>query len=167
MNAALYADYVADLRGLFTELDRHPERFQTFSAHLELAVAGGLVVYETARRKGQTDNLYYGRPAGAGTNQQMSQASAFAAIDRFFALGQFVALTGDSNEGKDTLDTQYPHCAIRFSYRRKGHPAARAMLMVFVGFNDDADAMHYVAGHAPSLFVAERPYRTERAHEWT
>ena len=66
MNAALYADYVADLRGLFTELDRHPERFQTFSAHLELAVAGGLVVYETARRKGQTDNLYYGRPAGAG-----------------------------------------------------------------------------------------------------
>ncbi|ANH08387.1 hypothetical protein [Shinella sp. HZN7] len=167
MNAALYADYVADLRGLFAELDRHPERFQTFGAHLELAVAGGLVVYETTRRKGQTDSLFYGCPAGTGANQQMSQASAFAAIDRFFALGQFVALTGNRKGGDDTLDAQYPHCAVRFSYRRKGHPAARAMLMVFVGFNDDADALHYVGGNDPSLFVAERPYRTERAYEWT
>lgn len=167
MNAALYADYVVDLRDLFAELDRHPERFQTFDAHLELAVAGGLVVYETTRRKGQIDSLYYGRPAGAGANQQMSQASAFAAIDRFFALGQFVALTGDDKDGDSSLNAQYPHCAVRFSYRRKGHPTARAMLMVFVGFNDDADALHYVDGNDPSLFVAERPYRTERAYEWT
>lgn len=163
MNAAPYADYVADLRDLFAELDRHPERFQTFSAHLELAVAGGLVVYETTRRKGQTDSLYYGRPAGADANRQMPQASAFAAIDRFFALRQFVALTG---AGEGALDARYPHCAVRFSYRRKGHPAAPTMLMVFIGFNDDADAAHYVADSDPALFVTDRPYRTERAHEW-
>lgn len=167
MNAALFADYVADLRELIAELDRHPERFQTFNAHLELAAAGSLVVYETARRKGQTDSLYYGRPAGAGVNQRMSQALAFAAIDRFLALGQFVALSGDRPEGHDTLDAQYPHCAVRFTYRRKGHPAARAMLMVFIGFNDDADALHYVADKDATLFVKERPYHTERAHEWT
>jgi hypothetical protein len=165
MNVALYADYVADLRALFSELDRYPEHFQTFSAHLELVVAGGLAVYETKRRKGQTDSLYYGRPAGAGANQQMSQASAFAAIDRFFALGQFLALAGASDN--HTVDAQYPHCAINFSYRKKGQPAACSMLMVFAGFNDDADALHYAsASPDPSVFVAERPFHAQKTHEW-
>ena len=40
--AARYADYVADLRTLFCELDRHPDLFQTFDVRLELAAAGGL-----------------------------------------------------------------------------------------------------------------------------
>ena len=67
MMAALYADYVADLRTLFGELDRRPDLFQTFDVRLELAAAGGLVVYETKRRKGQTDSLYYGRTATGAT----------------------------------------------------------------------------------------------------
>lgn len=170
MKISLYADYVAELKALFSELDRHPERFQTFSAHLELAAAGSLVVYETKRRKGQTDSLYYGRPAEAASNQQISQSSAFAAIDRFFALGQFLALSGEASDqaagdGSRTIDAQYPHCAVNFSYRKKGQPVARSMLMVFVGFNDDADALqHASAGSA--AFVVERPHRTERSYEW-
>lgn len=166
MTVSLYADYIAELRALFSELDRQPERFQTFDVRLELAAAGGLIVYETKRRKGQADALYYGRPAGGGANQQVSQATAFAAIDRFFALNQFVALTGDRSH-VGTVDSRYPHCAVNFSYRKKGQPAARSMLMVFVGFNDEADAFAFVSqdGDA-SAYVAERPYRGGRAYEW-
>ena len=171
MNAAPYADYVADLRALFVELDQHSERFQSFDVRFELAAAGGLVVYETRRRKGQTDSLYYGRTA-TGANQQISQAAAFAAVDRFFALGQFLALAGDGGtkgEGPRprAMDAQYPHCAVNFSYRKKGQPAAKAMLMVFIGFNDEADALQYVsASDDPCHVVAERPYRSARAYEW-
>ncbi|MCR6497472.1 hypothetical protein MUO32_00360 [Shinella sp. CPCC 101442] len=164
MTVSLYADYIADLRVLFLELDRSPDLFQSIDVHLELAAGGSLVVYETKRRKGQTDSLYYGRPTAGDANRQISQATAFSAIDRFFALGQFIALTGEATQ---TLDTQYPHCAVNFSYRKKGHPAARSMLMVFVGFNDEADALHYIAAiDDPSVFVSERPYRTAKAYEW-
>lgn len=166
MSVGLYADYIADLRPLFSELDRQPDRFQSFDVRLELAAAGGLVVYETKRRKGQTDSLYYGRPAATGSNQQISPAASFAAIDRFFTLGQFVALTGAGAQAQP-LDGQYPHCAVNFSYRKKGQPKARSMLMVFVGFNDEADALAYVsASDDPSAFVAERPYREALAYEW-
>ncbi|GMB79821.1 hypothetical protein NN6n1_06030 [Shinella zoogloeoides] len=164
MNVAFYADYIADLRTLFTDLDSRPEGFQTFDVRLELAVAGGLVVYETKRRKGQTDSLFYGRPAVDSANQQMSRAAAFAAVDRFLALGQFVALTDASSE---TLDARYPHCAVNFSYRRKGQPAARSMLMVFAGFNDDGDARQFVSNATDQIaFVAERPHRAQKTYEW-
>lgn len=165
MNVALYADYVAELKSLFAELDRYPERFQTYTARFELAAAGNLVVYETRRRKGQTDSLYYGRSGATGANQQISQATAFAAIDRFFALGEFVALTGEAGT---PVDTQYPHCAVNFSYRKKGQPVTRAMLMVFVALNDEADALQYVLqADDPSAFVIERPWRAEKSYEWT
>ena len=174
MNVGLYADYVMELRALFSELDRRPDLFQSFDVRLELAAAGGLVVYETKRRKGQTDSLYYGRAAATGANQQISQTAAFTAIDRFFALGQFVALAGEADNAANTdgsparvVDTLYPHCAVNFSYRKKGQPAARSMLMVFIGFNDEPDALQYVsASDDPSAFVSERPYRSEKSHEW-
>lgn len=163
--AAFYADYIADLRALFTELDRHPERFQTYGLRMELAAAGGLVVYETARRKGQVDSLFYGRSAEGETPRQVSQAVAFSAIDRFLTLGQFVALSGEGDA--PAMDARYPHCAVNFSFRKKGEPQSRAMLMVFVGFNDDADAAAYVAGAAdPAAFVESRPFRAIKAHEW-
>lgn len=163
--AALYADYVADLRTLFSELDRHPDRFQTFDVRLELAAAGGLVVYETKRRKGQTDSLYYGRATEGSENRQLSQAAAFAALDRFFALGQFAALSGEGS-GRP-LDAGYPHCAVNFSYRRKGQPAARSMLMVFIGFNDEADALQYLSeARDAAAFVTARPHRAAKAYEW-
>lgn len=169
MTVALYSDYIADLRTLFSELDSSPELFQSVAVHLELAVAGSLVVYETKRRKGQTDSLFYGRPTAADTNRQISQATAFAAIDRFLSLGQFIALTAEAGGAASgrTLNAGYPHCAANFSYRKKGHPAARSMLMVFVGFNDEADALQYVsASEDPTAFVAERPYRSAKAYEW-
>lgn len=170
MNVARYADTIADLRVLLAELDRTPEQFQTFDVRLELAAAGSLVVYETKRRKGQTDSLYYGRSA-TGQNQQISQATAFSAIDRFFALGQFAALTGQMTTGSaskpQSVDAQYPHCAVNFSYRKKGQPVARSMLMVFVGFNDEADALQFVTTLDDlSMFVTQRPHNTAKAHEW-
>lgn len=174
MKVAQYADYVAELRALFLELDRRPELFQSFNAHLELAAAGGLVVYETKRRKGQTDSLYYGRSMATGANQQISQTSAFAAIDRFFTLGQFIALTGEADDSvggngphERKVDAQYPHCAVNFSYRKKGQAVARSMLMVFIGFNDKADLLQYVStADDQSVFVTERPYRSVRSYEW-
>ena len=169
MTVALYADYIADLRTLFSELDRSPDLFQSVAVHLELTVAGSLVVYEMKRRRGQTDSLFYGRPTAADTNRQISQATAFAAIDRFLSLGQFVALTADANGAASgrTIDAGYPHCAVNFSYRKKGQPRARSMLMVFVGFNDEADAQQYVAAaEGGSAFVTERPCRGAKAYEW-
>lgn len=171
MNVARYADYIGDLRALFADLDRRSERFQTFDVRVELVAAGSLVVYETKRRKSQTDSLYYGRSAATGQNQQISQAVAFSAIDRFFALGQFAALTdqvaASTGSQARSVNAQYPHCAVNFSYRRKGQAVARSMLMVFVGFNDETDALEFIANtDEPAAFVTQRPYHTAKYHEW-
>lgn len=171
MNVALYGDYIADLRKLFVELDRQPEDFQTLDVRMELAAAGSVVVYETRRRKGQKDSLYYGRSATSGRNQQISQSTAFSAIDRFLVLGQFVALRADvaaESKGQPRrVDAQYPHCAVNFSYRKKGQPVARSMLMVFVGFNDDADAFQFISAvEDPTVFVSQRPHRAAKTYEW-
>lgn len=166
MTIAFYADYIAELKALFSELDRHPERFQTFDIRVELAAAGNIVVYETRRAKGRTDSLYYGRSA-SGTNRQISQATAFLAIDRFFGFGQFIALDGNAeSEAESALDSRYPHCAVNFSFRRKGHPAARSMLMVFIGFNDDADALDFVSQNGDAGVVTQRPFATAQSWEW-
>ncbi|SMD20117.1 hypothetical protein [Rhizobium sp. RU36D] len=172
MTVALYADYIADLRDIIAELDGHPERFQTYSLHVAVTAAGSLIVYETKRRRGQIDSIYYGRPAGAQSNRQVSQATAFAAIERFFGLGQFVALkaeAGSQDVGATGLAVQadYPYCAVNFTYRKKGQPDTRSMMMIFIGFNDDADAFSYaaMAGTASPL-VSERPHRSERLFEW-
>ncbi|OLP59866.1 hypothetical protein BJF93_09660 [Xaviernesmea oryzae] len=164
MAIAFYGDYVAALRDLVSALDRSPEEFQTYDLRLELAAAGALVVYETKRRKGLVDSLFYGRPLGAEANQRMSQAAAFAAIDRFLGLGQFLALTGDNAEA---IDAGYPHCAVNISYRKKGQPKAQSMLMVFIGFNDDQDAQAYAQSHAERTTLVEiRPFRGKKAYEW-
>ncbi|MHA7971220.1 hypothetical protein [Rhizobium sp. CAU 1783] len=174
MTAARYADYVKDLRVLFAELDGQPDLFQTFDLHVELAAAGRLVVYETSRRKGLIDSLYYGRSGPDESNRQIAQKAAFAAIDHFMALGQFLALDGsagamdgDPFQGLTAIGSQYPSCAFRFAYRKKGQPMARSMAMIFVGFNDDQDAVRYAeALPDPSVLVRERPFRTEKLFEW-
>ncbi|KQV42700.1 MULTISPECIES: hypothetical protein [unclassified Rhizobium] len=167
MTVAIYADYITELRAVFSELDRHPEDFQTFSVHLELIAAGGVVVYETKRSKGVTDSLYYGRAGEGHPHQQLSKATAFQAIDRFFALGQFLALAQLDESQSPVIDAKYPHCAVNFSYRKKGQPKARAMMMVFAGFNDDADAAGFLAAlEGQSHLVTVRPYRASKFHEW-
>lgn len=172
MTVALYADYITDLRDIIAELDGHPERFQTYSLHVAVTAAGSLIVYETKRRRGQVDSIYYGRPAGTQSNRQISQATAYAAIERFFALGQFVALTaeaGAQDAGASGLAVQadYPYCAVNFTYRKKGQPDTRSMMMIFIGFNDDADALDFAAmTHTAPHLVSQRPHRSERLFEW-
>ncbi len=175
MPVEFYADYMRDLRALLAELDQQPERFQTYDVHIELAAAGKLVVYETRRRKGQTDSLYYGRSGTDESPRRMTQATAFAAIDHFMGLSQFLAFSGHVDDLKDKnatdalpIGAQYPSCAVSFAYRKKGQPKARAMFMIFVGFNDDQDAERYAAGLPdPSLLVGSRPLRTDKIYEWT
>jgi hypothetical protein len=174
MSVEFYADYVRHLRTLFAELDQHPERFQTYDVHIELAATGKLIVYETKRQKGQTDSLYYGRSGPGDSPRQIAQATAFAAIDHFMALNQFLAFNGklEHLKGEEaaqvlTIGSQYPSCAIRFAYRKKGQPNAKAMFMIFVGFNDDHDADEYVAKIAdPSILVDDRPLRADKVYEW-
>ena len=173
MPVEFYADYVRPLRALLAELDRHPERFQTYEVHIELAASGKLVVYETKRRKGQTDSLYYGRSGPGESPRQIAQATAFAAIDHFMTLSQFLAFNGklENLKGEDaaqslTIGSQYPSCAVSFAYRKKGQPKARAMFMIFVGFNDDHDAEQYIAKIAdPSILAESRPLRGDKVYE--
>ena len=167
MDVAFYADYIAGLRSVFAELDQHPERFQTFSLHIDLLAAGNLVVYETKRAKGQTDSVYFGRPASTGTSQKMTQAAAFSAIDRFFGLGQFVALKAETEVDAPSVKDEYPHCAVNFTYRKKGEPQFRSMLMIFIGFNDDEDARGFAATGSDRLVQAgERPFSGQKLFEW-
>ena len=174
MSVEFYADYVRPLRALLAELDQHPERFQTYDVHIELAASGKLIVYETKRRKGQTDSLYYGRSGPGDSPRQIAQATAFAAIDHLMALNQFLAFNGnlENLKGEEaaealTVGSQYPSCAVRFAYRKKGQPKAMSMFMIFVGFNDDQDAGQYVAKIAdPSILVDSRPLRGDKVHEW-
>lgn len=166
MTPAFYADYVANLRVLFQELDQATELYQTFDVHVELAAAGNLVVYESKRRKGLTDSLFYGRAKDGASNQKISQATAFRAIDRFFSLGQFLALTDKASDAPRVND-EFPHCAVKFSYRKKGHAKAQSTVMVFIGFNDDADAVNHAQSvEPPSTLVATRPLQGKRVYEW-
>ncbi len=166
MPPALYADLIADLRPLIAELGEHPNLFQTWDAHLELVAAGGLVVLKTKRAKGVVDSLFWGRAPKADENRQLPEATAFAAIDRFLRLGAHLALADALPEGA-VLDEAYPHCAVRFNYRKKGAPKARTLSMIFIGFNDEADALAYADRAAGTLpLVAARPLMGEKLHEW-
>ncbi len=166
MPPALYADLIADLRPLIAELGEHPERFQTWDAHLELVAAGGLVVLKSKREKGVVDSLFWGRAPKAEENRQLPEATAFAAIDRFLRLGAHLALADALPEGA-VLDEAYPHCAVRFSYRKKGAPKARSLSMIFIAFNDEADALAYAGRTAGTLpMVVARPLMGEKLHEW-
>ncbi|MCO6179050.1 hypothetical protein [Ciceribacter sp. RN22] len=166
MPPALYADLIADLRPLVAELGEHPERFQTWDAHMELAAAGGLVVLKTKRAKGVVDSLFWGRAPGSTENKQLPEATAFAAIDRFLGLGAHLALADALPEGT-VLDEAFPHCAVRFSYRKKGAPKARSLSMIFIGLNDEAEALAYAERPASTLpLVTSRPLVGAKLHEW-
>ncbi len=70
MTSAFYADYIADLQTLLEQVDGASDHLQTFDVHIELAAAGSLIVYESKRRKGLTDSLFYGRPKGSASNRR-------------------------------------------------------------------------------------------------
>ncbi|WP_416799519.1 hypothetical protein [Ciceribacter azotifigens] len=166
MPLALYADLISDLRPLIADLGVHPERFQTWDARLELVAAGGLVVLKTKRAKGVVDSLFWGRAPKATENKQLPEATAFAAIDRFLALGAHLALADALPDGV-VLDEAFPHCAVKLSYRKKGAPKSLSLSMIFIGFNDETDAMAYADRAGGSLpLTTTRPLKGEKLHEW-
>ncbi|KQW29031.1 hypothetical protein ASE36_11170 [Rhizobium sp. Root274] len=166
MTPALQNDLTTELRDLLTELHQAPEHFQTWDAHLELIAAGGLVVLKSKRAKGLVDRLFWGRAPKTTENKQLPEATAFAAIDRFLGLGAHLALSDALPEGL-VLDEGFPHCAVKFAYRKKGAPEARSLSMIFIGFNDEADAMAYAERAGETLpLVATRPLRGAKLHEW-
>ncbi|MCJ8238538.1 hypothetical protein [Peteryoungia algae] len=166
MPPALYADLTAALRPLLAELHHTPELFQTWDVHLELVAAGGLVVVKSKRSKGLVDSLFWGRAPGSTENKQLPEAVAFAAVDRFLGLGAHLALSDALPEGA-VLDEAYPHCAVKFAYRKKGAPKAKSLSMIFIGFNDEADALAYAERAEGNLpLVTARPFSGEKLHEW-
>ena len=166
MPPALYTDLTTTLRPLLTELHQSPDLFQTWDAHLELVAAGGLVVVKSKRAKGVVDSLFWGRAPGSSDNKQLPEATAFAAIDRFLGLGAHLALSDAPPEGA-VLDAAYPHCAVKLSYRKKGAPKAKSLSMIFIGFNDEAEALGH-AGRSGDILplVTSRPLMAKRLHEW-
>ncbi|MFN3720565.1 MAG: hypothetical protein ACK4UW_16840 [Rhizobium rhizophilum] len=166
MPPALHADLTATLRPLLAELHQSPDLFQTWDAHLELVAAGGLVVVKSKRAKGVVDSLFWGRAPKATENKQLPEATAFAAIDRFLGLGAHLALSDALPEGT-VLDAAYPHCAVKFTYRKKGAPKAKSLSMIFIGFNDEADAIAYAERLGETLpLVTSRPLMSGKLHEW-
>ncbi|MGQ2968000.1 MAG: hypothetical protein ACT6RF_04560 [Allorhizobium sp.] len=166
MPPALHPDLTAALRPLLAELHQSPDLFQTWDAHLELVAAGGLVVAKSKRAKGVVDSLFWGRAPNAQENKQLPEATAFAAIDRFLGLGAHLALSDALPEGA-VLEEAYPHCAVKFSYRKKGAPKAKSLSMIFIGFNDEAEALGHAERSGDILpLVSTRPLMGERLHEW-
>ncbi|MDH4441081.1 MAG: hypothetical protein QE284_11915 [Rhizobium sp.] len=166
MPASLYADLTTTLRPLLTELHQSPDLFQTWDAHLELVAAGGLVVVKSKRAKGVVDSLFWGRAPKSTENKQLPEAVAFAAIDRFLGLGAHLALS-DALPESAVLDEAYPHCAVKLSYRKKGAPKAKTLSMIFIGLNDEAEAVAYAERSGDILpLVTARPLAGDKLHEW-
>jgi hypothetical protein len=168
MTAAFFADYARDLKVLLDEIDATPENFRSFDLHIDLAHKDLLFVYETKRRLGQTDSIYYGRMAKTGANKQLSQKTAYDAVSAFFRLGQFLALTGDfpqAGEGA-SVDGDHPSCALAFTYRRTGMPKAASMRMIFLGFGSDGEAVAHAQSVSAATLVGVRPFRSTRVWEW-
>lgn len=166
MPPALHTDLTATLRPLLTELQQSPDLFQTWDAHLELVAAGGLVVVKSKRAKGVVDSLFWGRAPGSSENKQLPETTAFAAIDRFLGLGAHLALSDALPEGA-VLDAAYPHCAVKLAYRKKGAPKAKSLSMIFIGFNDEAEALGHAERSGETLpLVSTRPLMGERLQEW-
>lgn len=166
MPPALQTDLTAALRPLLTELHQSPDIFQTWDVHLELVAAGGLVVMKSKRAKGVVDSLFWGRAPGSTENKQLPEATAFAAIDRFLGLGAHLALS-DALPGGAVLDEAFPHCAVKLAYRKKGAPKARSLSMIFIGFDDEAEALGHADRSGATLpLVTSRPLMGERLHEW-
>ncbi len=65
------------------------------------------------------------------------------------------------------LDAAFPHCAVKLAYRKKGAPKAKSLSMIFIGFNDEADALAYAGRSGGALpLVTNRPQMGERLREW-
>lgn len=162
MTASSYADYIRDLKDVLDDLVSQPDRYQTFSIHVELVMGENLLVYETARRKGQTDTIAYFRTAG--DNKQVAPEAAYERVQAFLAMQDHIALSGNP---MISLDREYPHAVINIEHRARGSESRKSMKMIFVGVNDADDAAAYVAAAGtPSALVSSRPHQSLRLWEW-
>jgi hypothetical protein len=162
MTASLYADYIRDLKITLDDLYERPERYQTFDLHIELAMGSALLVYETKRRKGQTDTIAYARTQKG--NAQIAPATAYQRVSSFLTMQDHIALTGDPMVA---LNEEYPHAVINFEHRVKGAPFKSAMKMIFVGVNDAEDAGRYLAmAGEPAAVITSRPHHSAKLWEW-
>jgi hypothetical protein len=162
MIASLYADYVRDLKATLDDLYERADRYQIFDLHIELAMGSALLVYETKRRKGQTETIAYARTAKGNT--QISPAIAYQRVSSFLTMQDHIALTGDP---MIDLIEEYPHAVINFEHRAKGVPFKSSTKMIFVGVNGADDANRYLTMTGkPAAVISRRPHHAARLWEW-
>jgi hypothetical protein len=174
MAAALYRDYIVDLKARIDDLHANAERYQTYELTMELLAQMNLVSYSAKKAKGLTEGLSYRRDFTTGQAVQMQQQSACALFSGFFNLGQFLAFTGQGREQDAkqfaellTDNWQYPTCAVHFVFRQKGQPKTVSTRMHFVGLNGEAEAAAYEQKtHRGGSIVQHRPFSSDLFWEW-
>ncbi len=55
---------------------------------------------------------------------------------------------------------------MKLAYRKKGAPKAQSLSMIFIGFNDEADALAYAERFPTLPLVTSRPLAGGKLHEW-
>lgn len=68
--------------------------------------------------------------------------------------------------GLVVLDEAFPHFAVKLVYRKKGAPKAKTLSMIFIGFNDEVDALAYAERFPVPPLVEARPLAGQKLHEW-
>jgi hypothetical protein len=173
MAAALYRDYIVDLKARIDDLHTNTESYQSYALTMELLAQKNLVSYSAKKAKGLTEGLSYRRDFTTGQAVQMQQESAYALFSGFFNLGQFLAFTGQGREQDAkqfaellTDNWHYPTCAVHFDYRRKGQPKTASTRMHFVGLNGEAEATSYEQTARTDSLVLRRPFASVLFWEW-
>lgn len=169
-----YKDYVSDLKARIDDLRAHVDHHQVYDLRFEVTIGKILVMGAMSCRKGVSDSLFHMADLATGKRNLVTDAKAFEALDYFCGLGQFFALNGGSVDPTNaaeigtqlSMQSAYPICALTFSYRKKGQPKAASMKMVFVGFNDDADAAAYRTKLENPHLIVDLPVASPALWEW-
>jgi hypothetical protein len=163
-----FSDYIERLRADLTELRAGSGVFQSYDLSIEMMVEQMLISYGRKRQKSVEDNLFYRRSVVSGAGAQLEEDTAFRIFEHFLSLPQHIALSADA-AGMDpaafaeavTVRWQFPVCAVRLSYRKKGAPKAVSTRMLLVGLNDEDDVSDFCKGFSmPQWIVVERPLST-------
>jgi hypothetical protein len=168
MTPFLYNDLVRQLKTDLTDFRSHLADFQAYDLAMEMMVQETFVSYSQKRKKGEEDSLFYRRDMVSGSGAQLEEETAFKLFNHFISLPQHIAITPNSMNLSSvdlaevvTIQWQFPVCAVQFSYRKKGAPKTVSMKMVFVGLNDENEALSYLERSTrPEWIVMERPLRS-------
>jgi hypothetical protein len=168
MSPSLYNDLVRQLKTDLTDFRSHATDFQAYDLAMEMMVQETFVSYSQKRKKGEKESLFYRRDMQSGAGAQLEEETAFKLFNHFMCLPQHIAITPISMDLTSvdlaeavTIQWQFPVCAVHFSYRKKGAPKAVSTRMVFVGLNDENEALSYLERSTkPEWIVMERPLRS-------